>query len=79
MVRPLSTIALDIRSNWKNVSPHAKPYLDAMRELDSIHDYYYCDTAESVVLHFLSNASGWRGEEAKRIKAELKELLKTVA
>ena len=71
-MRKLYQIAADIRSNWKNVSPYAEPYLDAMSELESIHDNYYLDSAKSVVLYFLANATGFRGPEAKRIKAELK-------
>nr|QMP83059.1 MAG: hypothetical protein [Caudoviricetes sp.] len=73
-MRKLYQIAADIRTNWKNVSPYAAPYLDAMSELESIHDNYYLDSARSVVLYFLSNASGFRGPDAKRIKAELKEM-----
>jgi hypothetical protein len=34
------------------------------------------DSARSVVLYFLSNASSWRGDVAKRVKAELKAHLK---
>jgi len=59
----------------KGVSPYARPYLDAMGQLNSINDMYYLDTADSVVRYFLSNATGWRGETAKRIKAELKAML----
>ena len=75
MARPLCTIARDIKANWQNISPHAKPYLDAMLELNSITDNYCMDSASSVVLYFLSNASGWRGPDAKRVKAELKGML----
>lgn len=74
-VRPLSTIAAEIRKEWgAKVSPYAKPYLDAMASLNSIKDNYYDDTGVSVVLYFLSNATGWRGDAAKRIKAELKAM-----
>jgi hypothetical protein len=76
MTRPLYEIAKDIRLHWANVKYSAKPYLDAMAELDKITDTYLYDDAKSVVLYFLSNATGWRGEDAKRIKAELKALLK---
>lgn len=72
--RALSAIARDIRKNWPKVNYAAKPYLDAMAQLDSINDRYYEDDAKSVVLYFLANAGGWRGDEAKRIKAELKKL-----
>lgn len=70
--RSLSTIAREIRSDWKNVYFGAVPYLDAMSQLDSIKDMYWMDTADSIVRYFLSNASSWRGEVAKRVKSELK-------
>jgi hypothetical protein len=34
------------------------------------------DTARSVVLYFLSNATTWRGPKAKEIKKELKAMMK---
>lgn len=74
-MRDLSVIAADIRRHWANPSVYAVPYLDAMSVLSSIRGRYYEDSAESVVLYFLSNASGWRGDDARRIKAELKNLL----
>lgn len=72
--RPLSAIAREIEGSWKNVYFGARPYLDAMHSLNSINDNYYCDSAMSVVCYFLGNASSWRGEDARRIKAELKKL-----
>ena len=45
-----------------------------MGDLNSINDAYYMDSARSVVLYFLANAGTWRGDDAKRIKAELKAL-----
>ena len=76
MARPLYEIASEIRKTWTKVSPYAEPYLEAMQSLDSINDNYYFDSGKSIVLYFLSNASTWRGEDARRIKAELKEMLK---
>lgn len=76
--RSLSTIAADIRANWPNVWFGAVPYLDAMRELDSIRDNYYADSAASVVRYFLANANTWRGDAARRIKAELKAMVRGV-
>jgi hypothetical protein len=73
--RSLATIARDVRTHWPKVNFAAKPYLDAMAQLDRISDKYYYDSAESVVRYFLSNASTWRGDDAKRIKAELKAML----
>lgn len=80
--RKLSVIAAEIKADWskigKGVSPYAKPYLDAMAELYSINDNYYEDSGDSVVAYFLVNAMSWKGEVAKRVKAELKAMLKTV-
>ena len=74
MARPLYEIAREIRKAWTKVSPYAEPYLEAMESLNTINDNYYFDSGKSVVLYFLSNASTWRGEDARRIKAELKEM-----
>lgn len=74
--RSLATIATDIEKNWENVNYAARPYLDAMHCLEGIRDSYGFDSGKSIVLYFLSNASSWRGPEARRIKAELKGLLK---
>ena len=74
MKRSLSTIARDIESKWANVNYAARPYLDAMHSLNDIDDMYYYDTARSIVLYFLGNARSFRGEDAKRLKAELKAL-----
>ena len=73
-MRELNTIAADIEQKWQNVNYAARPYLDAMHTLKSVDDKYYADSAESVVLYFLSNATGWRGENARAIKAELKAM-----
>lgn len=72
--RSIRSIALDIRKEWTKVNYAAKPYLEAMMELDSINDKYGFDNARSIILYFLSNASSFRGERAKALKAELKAL-----
>lgn len=72
--RSIATIAREIRQDWKKVYFGAVPYLDAMRSLDSIGDTYGCDSAKEIVIYFLANATTWRGDTAKRIKAELKSL-----
>jgi hypothetical protein len=74
--RSLSTIALEIRMDWKQVYFGAVPYLDAMACLDKVTDAYSCDSGKSIALYFLSNARTWKGEVAKRIKAELKGMVK---
>jgi hypothetical protein len=73
-MRPIYEIASEIKKTWKNIDYCAKPYLDAMFELTNITDIYICDNAKSIILYFLSNASTWRGEDARRIKAELKSM-----
>jgi len=75
-VRPIYEIAREIHQNWKDINYAAKPYLSAMSTVDKITDNYGCDNAKSIVLYFLSNAGSWRGEVARRIKAELKDLMK---
>ena len=75
-MRPLYLIAQEIYSDWKNVNFAAKPYLDAMECMESIHSQFFADSGKSVVAYFLSNATDWRGETAKRVKAELKGMLK---
>ena len=72
--RSLKVIASEIKSDWSNVYFGAVPYLDAMSQLDLITDKYYEDSAKSIVLYFLSNATTWRGEVARRVKAELKKM-----
>ena len=74
--RPISTIAREICSDWVKPYFGAVPYLDAMRSLDSIKDKYGYDDATSIVRYFLANAATWKGETARRIKAELKSMLK---
>jgi hypothetical protein len=77
--RKISEIAREIEDVWsqqgKGVNYAAKPYLDAMMFLDRVTDRYYADSAEYIVRYFLNNATSFRGEDAKRLKAELKALL----
>lgn len=73
--RSLSSIAREIVRDWKNINYAAKPYLSAMQTMGDIRDSYGYDSGVSIVLYFLSNASAWRGETAKRIKSELKAMV----
>ena len=75
-VRPLYTIAREIRKDWQKMYFGAVPYWEAMSTLNSINDNYYSDSARSIVLYFLSNAATWRGTKAKEIKEELKRMCK---
>ena len=75
-VRPLSVIANEISKDWTRIYFGAVPYLQAMATLDKVSDNYMYDSADSIVRYFLSNASTWRGETARTIKAELKLMIK---
>lgn len=73
--RPLHVIASEIRKDWgSKINFAAKPYLDAMTTLDKVTDNYVMDSGKSIIIYFLSNASTWRGDTAKSIKAELKKI-----
>lgn len=75
--RPLRVIAREIRRDWLAVHYAAVPYLEALATLDTIGDAYGADDARGIVRYFLSNAKTWKGDTAKRIKAELQALLAT--
>lgn len=75
-MRSLREITSEIKKLWNPMSPYARPYFNAMLELESINDRYMYDSGKSIVLYFLANAGSWRGEDARRIKKELKEMCK---
>ena len=75
--RPIYEIATEVRQDWgPKVYFGAKPYLDAMGDLDQVTDHYGMDSADSILRYFLSNATTWRGETARRVKAEIKAIIK---
>lgn len=73
-MRPIHEIAREISSDWKKPYFGAVPYIHAMCMLDKPQDKYGVETAKDIVTYFLANASTWRGETARRIKKELKDL-----
>jgi hypothetical protein len=76
-VRPLYTIAQEIRKDWgAKMYFGAVPYFKAMETLNSIKDNYGCDSAWSIVAYFLANAQTWKGDKAREIKKELNAMLK---
>lgn len=74
----IKELANIIYSDWtlSKVSYSARPYLDAMTYLNTIDDTFMLDSGKSIVSYFLANASQWRGEVAKEVKAELKRRVK---
>ena len=79
--RPLSEIAEEIRITWVRkdgssaVYFGAAPYLEAMRTLTTTRDSYFFDMGDDIVRYFLANANTYRGETARRVKAELRGML----
>jgi hypothetical protein len=74
-MRPISEIARDIKHHWQSPYFGAVPYIQAMLQLHSITDMYGFDDARGIILYFLSNANTFRGEHARRLKSELKDIL----
>lgn len=75
--RTLREIAGEIQRDWGDKTYFgAVPYIKAMRGLEKVTDKYGQDDADDIVRYFLSNAKSWRGETARRVKAELKEMIK---
>jgi hypothetical protein len=75
MARPLHEIAEESVLSWPEPYFDAVPCIHVMRRIEKITDGYGMDDGEGLVRYFLVNARTWRGEVAKRVKAELKELL----
>jgi len=74
--RPLFVIAKDIVADWKLPNFAAMPYIRAFTCLNRISDSYGYESGADIIQYFLSNARGWQGETARRIKAELREMAK---
>lgn len=66
----LNDIGKCILSEWKGINYAARPYAEAMRDMQNGH--YGLDDAKGIILYFLANASTWRGPLARAVKAELK-------
>ena len=80
--RALSAIAreaLTCATLKGNTKACAGAYLEPMTTLDTVHDMYGADSGRHIVMYALANLSGWRGDDARRIKAELNAHLKGVA
>jgi len=77
-VRPIKAVAADIAAAWGGkVNYAARPYLEAMHSLETVNDSYWNDSGVSIVAYFLANASTFRGEDARRLKAELRAAMRT--
>jgi hypothetical protein len=74
--RTLRQIAAEIRADWKQVSEYAIQQLDGMEEAGRLEGRFGIETGADAVRGFLINAHHWRGETARRIKGELRAMLK---
>ena len=74
--RPLHEVAKEILQDWKNPSAPAIDSLQAMHRMDQVTEEYYADSGLDVVTYALCRFQGWRGEVARKVKAELKEIEK---
>jgi hypothetical protein len=74
--RQLSEIAKEVRSDWKNITNSAaEEALSCMEKMGDIDFPYEHDSnGHSIVGTFLSNSIGWKGDVARRIKAELRSM-----
>lgn len=74
--RPIFRIANEILEHWPKPFHAAIPYIKAMRDLTKITDHYGCESASTIIVYFLANSSTFRGEQARRLKDELRAMLK---
>jgi len=75
-MRTLREIALDIASDWKVIkNAGARDALACMKEMGKVTERFGADpNGYSIIGTFLSSSVGWRGEVARRIKRELREM-----
>lgn len=74
--RPLSQIAAEITADWTALHGAAQPYIDALSELQLATERYGLETGSDMIQGFLNNARTWRGEVARRVKQELRAILR---
>lgn len=75
-MRKINKISDEIKKDWKKIHYTAAPYLYAMGQVEKLEDKFIKTNGKNLILKFLSNAGTWRGETARQIKAELKEMVK---
>jgi hypothetical protein len=75
--RPLAEIAGEIRTDWdEGMNEAAVPYVEARSKLRFPNQCYGAETGAAMIRGFLNNARAWRGDTARRTKAELRAILK---
>ena len=76
MSRPMREIAEEIRFDWPNIGVEAEEWLCWLHAVDRVEPEWRGGDARWAIRNFLREAGGWRGERARQIKRELRQLLK---
>lgn len=75
-MRPLYEIAKEIKADWSPINNGGAR--DAISHMEQIGDVFkpYCleRSGFGVIGQFLSNAIGWQGPVARRVKKELRDM-----
>lgn len=77
-MRTFSEVAREIRAKWSKPYFGAAPYLDALEQVNSSdkNAHYMFEQVKDIVPYLLCNMTTFRGADARRLKAELKEMIK---
>lgn len=68
----VAALARLIRKVWAKPYFGAVPYIEAMHAFEKDGDLYGVENAKGICTYFLANATTWRGDMARAVKAELK-------
>lgn len=77
-MRTFSEVAREIRAKWSKPYFGAVPYLDALAEVHTSdkNAQYLFEQVKDIVPYLLCNMTTFRGADARRLKAELKDMIK---
>lgn len=77
-MRTFSEVAREIRAKWSKPYFGAVPYLDALEQVHTSDKNapYMVEQVKDIVPYLLCNMTTFRGTDARRLKAELKEMIK---
>lgn len=77
-MRTFSEVAREIRAKWSKPYFGAVPYLDTLEQVHTSDKNapYMVEQVKDIVSYLLCNMATFRGADARRLKAELKEMIK---
>lgn len=74
--RTIKAIVADISSEWgekvHTVGYAAKPYLDALSNVETTGETYGAENGEHLLRYLLSNLTQFKGQRARELKEELR-------